>query len=353
MNKIFKYIILIITTFLLLFSNINFSFAHAALPDELMDFVEANPDATQSEFDIFILENYWLEMLNSFYWQQVVSSWFQEYLAWISEWIVIKDKDTYAGWESTSVSVSLTPDEVRAIQEEDSKALENSNSDGISFDPTSSEFEIINSNTLNNESQAIISAKYNKKSFLENAKIFIIIWVEHILSWLDHILFVLSLVLILSTTRKTLLMLTVFTIAHSLTILLAWSEILTLSSKIVEPIIAFSIAYTAITTVFCKHIPFFANFKNKLLIIFIFALFHGLWFAWGFTEMNIPEDNFISSLLFFNLWIEIWQIIVLLIVTPFLIFLSRFKKANDVWIKIIALTISFLSIFWVIQRIFF
>lgn len=269
-------------------------------------------------------------MIRWFYGQQIESEGFQEYLEKISTWIVVKE---------------ITP----AWEEYFQNNSEGSHEEDLNYQQGNN----FVTNDINAEAQAIISTKYNQLSFIESAKTFLIIWIEHILWGLDHILFVIALILVLPPIKHIISMLTVFTLAHSLTIILAWTKTLTLSPKIVEPIIALSIAYTVITTVFFKKNNFFNNYKKQLIIIFIFALFHWLGFAGGFTHINIPENNFISSLLFFNIWIELGQIIVVILTLPMLIWLSKYKNINDNIIKVSAIIISLLSIFWIIQRIFF
>jgi len=198
----------------------------------------------------------------------------------------------------------------------------------------------------------LLSPKEQNKTFFQNAKDFIVLGIEHILIGLDHILFVVSLVLVLLPWKKILSMVSVFTIAHSLTLILAGSNILTLSAKVVEPIIAFSIAYMAITTVFLKNIGFFQKLHGKIGTIFLFGLFHGLGFAGVFSDLKIPSDKYLSSLLFFNVGVEVGQILILIVVVPALIYLSRNEKVYDVFTKSVAAVISLLSIFWLIQRIF-
>ncbi len=78
------------------------------------------------------------------------------------------------------------------------------------------------------------------------------IGVGHILSGPDHILFVLSLLLVFISWKDILKLTGIFTIAHSITLILAGTGILVLSSRIVEPMIALSIAYVALTSVFLK-----------------------------------------------------------------------------------------------------
>lgn len=191
-----------------------------------------------------------------------------------------------------------------------------------------------------------------KQGFFHNGYDFLKIGIQHILDGPDHILFVLSLLLVFTSLRDILKLTAVFTIAHSITLILAGSNLLVLGSRIVEPLIALSIAYVAITTVFFKHISFFHSLLGKQVGIFIFGLFHGLGFAGLLSELGVPGERFISSLLSFNVGIEFGQIIIVAIALPFIL---RFHK--KLWygkiIKVAAAAISGLALFWFIQRIFF
>ena len=167
----------------------------------------------------------------------------------------------------------------------------------------------------------------------------------------DHVLFVLSLLLIYTTFRREVLLLTVFTLAHSISLIVAGTGILTLSSRVVEPIVALSITYMAITSVFLKHIKMFGGHGNKVSTVFIFGLFHGLGFAGLLKDIQVPDERFISSLLSFNVGIEFGQFAIVAAVLPF-IYLFRNKKWYPKAVKVVAVTIATVGLFWGFQRIF-
>lgn len=192
--------------------------------------------------------------------------------------------------------------------------------------------------------------KGEQKGFWENVWDFIKLGVEHILIGPDHILFVLSLLLVVLSWRDILKMTGTFTVAHSLTFIIAGSGFFTLSASIVEPLIALSIAYVAITTVFLKHKPFFASMKAKLGTVFFFGLFHGLGFAGLLQDLQIPQNKFISSLISFNVGIEFGQLIIIAICFPVL-YLLRKKSWYPRMIQLIAAVIAAIGLFWCVQRI--
>ncbi len=190
----------------------------------------------------------------------------------------------------------------------------------------------------------------NKTSLIDNMYDFFKLWVWHILSGPDHILFVLSLLLVFVSWKEILKLTWVFTIAHSITLILAGTGILILSSRIVEPMIALSIAYVAFTSVFLRSWWFFGNNKSKMFAIFFFGLFHGLWFAWLLQEINVPQDKFISSLLAFNLGIEWGQLIIVGLAFPFIYFFSG-KKWYPTLVKIFSTIIIIIALYWFVERL--
>lgn len=191
-------------------------------------------------------------------------------------------------------------------------------------------------------------------NFFDNTLDFIKIGIDHILSGPDHLLFLLSLLLIFVSFQHILKLTTTFTIAHSITIISAGVGIVTLNPRITEPIIAFSIAYIAFTSVFLstyfKNSIFSEQGKSKIAIVFFFGLFHGLGFAGLLKEIRIPDDRYLSSLISFNIGIEIGQMLFVLFLLPF-IYLFRDKPWYDIVIKIIALGVTILGVYWGIQRI--
>ncbi|WP_246079488.1 HupE/UreJ family protein [Paenibacillus piri] len=150
--------------------------------------------------------------------------------------------------------------------------------------------------------------KIGETSFLMKAKQFLLLGLEHIFTGYDHILFVISLLFGSRTVRHILSLVTAFTIAHSLTLVLATFEIISLPSKLVESAIALSIIYVALQNIFNQ------DSKHHPLIAFGFGLIHGFGFAGILTEMRLDGAHLATSLLFFNVGIELGQIIIVSLV---------------------------------------
>jgi hypothetical protein len=198
--------------------------------------------------------------------------------------------------------------------------------------------------------QAIIDVVNQDTSFFDNAFDFMKLGVEHILDGPDHILFVLSLLLVFISFKTILKYTSTFTVAHSITLILAGSGALVLSSQIVEPIIALSIAVVAISTVFFAGNKYLGKERAKLGIIFFFGLFHGLGFAGLLEEIAVPDDKFLSSLISFNIGVEIGQLIIVALALPF-IYLLKDKSWYPTAVKVFALLIASIAVFWFFERI--
>ena len=198
--------------------------------------------------------------------------------------------------------------------------------------------------------QNVIDIVNQKTSFLDNTYDFMKLGLRHILSGSDHILFVLSLLLVFAGIRNILKFTATFTVAHSITLILAGSGILTLSSGIVEPVIALSIAVVALTSVFLRNNKYFGDIRSKLGVIFFFGLFHGLGFAGLLKEIQVPPDKFLYSLVSFNIGIELGQLVIVAMALP-AIYLFHNKKYYPHVIKLLALIIAAIALTWMVQRI--
>ncbi|MFM7742828.1 MAG: HupE/UreJ family protein [Verrucomicrobiota bacterium] len=171
---------------------------------------------------------------------------------------------------------------------------------------------------------------------------------EHILpEGLDHILFVLGLFLLCRAWMPILIQVTTFTAAHTITLALATLGYVTVDPKIVEPVIAASIAIVALENIFR---PTFGKFR--LLMVFVFGLIHGLGFAQRLIDERIPEGSVVSSLLGFNLGVELGQLAVIALAFAATFWIKDEDKYRR-WIVIPAsVLIALAGIFWAIQRLY-
>jgi len=131
----------------------------------------------------------------------------------------------------------------------------------------------------------------------------------HILPWgMDHILFILGLFLMSQWLRPLLWQVTMFTLAHSITLSLAALGYINLPSALVEPLIALSITYVAVENLIHSKLG-----RTRLAVVFGFGLLHGLGFAAMLVEFGLPTDRYWLALLGFNLGVEVGQVSILLL----------------------------------------
>lgn len=169
---------------------------------------------------------------------------------------------------------------------------------------------------------------------------------EHIVpKGLDHIVFVLGLFFSSLMLASLLWQVTAFTVAHSITLGMASVGWIYAPGDIVEPLIALSIVWIAIENCLFRQT---ANWR--VLVVFGFGLLHGLGFASVLGEYGLPKSDFISSLLAFNIGVELGQLSVIL--AAFI--LSGWFRRKDWYRKAIQIPISLLiggiGLYWLVER---
>ena len=184
----------------------------------------------------------------------------------------------------------------------------------------------------------------------EVARQYLILGFTHIVpKGLDHILFVLGIFLLSSRIRPILAQVTSFTVAHSITLALAMYGLLSVSPRIVEPMIAVSIAYVAIENIFVREVS-----AARVFVVFAFGLLHGMGFAGVLRELGLPRSQFVTALLTFNLGVEAGQLTV--IAAAFLL-VARWCRHKPWYRKRFVIpasaAIAATGVFWTIQRVFF
>jgi hydrogenase/urease accessory protein HupE len=138
---------------------------------------------------------------------------------------------------------------------------------------------------------------------------YIVVGFEHILpKGLDHILFVVGVFLLTPAWRAIAIQVTLFTLAHSITLALSVNGVLSVSAAIVEPLIALSIVVVCVENYFTDRLT-----KWRIATVFIFGLLHGLGFARVLGAVGLDSENFVIALLGFNLGVEIGQLLIIAI----------------------------------------
>ena len=136
---------------------------------------------------------------------------------------------------------------------------------------------------------------------------YLLLGFEHILPHgPDHILFVLGIFLLTTKLRPIVTQVTAFTVAHSVTLGLTMYGVISLPSRIVEPLIALSIVYVAIENIVTPRLT-----PWRLLLVFAFGLLHGMGFAEALRELELPRSEVIPALVSFNVGIELAQLTII------------------------------------------
>ena len=194
-------------------------------------------------------------------------------------------------------------------------------------------------------------------SLLTIAKSYFPIGFEHIVFGFDHLLFLAVLLLLPMGVRAMLILITTFTIAHSLTLALAVLNVVTLPPALVESVIAFSIVYMSIETIWLLRQGIASTFTTitesslarRAAVTAIFGLLHGFGFSFLLQQLDLGEQ-LLSSLLFFNLGVEAGQILIMAIVFPLILYLfKRYPRAT--WAQYAALFIGAIGLFWLVERV--
>ena len=164
---------------------------------------------------------------------------------------------------------------------------------------------------------------------------------------LDHALFVIGLFLLSTRVRALLWQISAFTAAHTITLALAGAGIITLSSTIVEPLIALSITYVAIENLLTDRMT-----SWRPTIVFCFGLLHGLGFAGALSDLGLPTNQFLISLLAFNTGVEIGQLTILMAVFLLIGWAQHRRWYRPRVSMPCSLAIALVGLYWFLKRIF-
>ena len=176
--------------------------------------------------------------------------------------------------------------------------------------------------------------------------------VTHILLGFDHLLFVFALLLIVKSMRRLLFTITAFTLAHSLTMIIATLGIVSIPQAPVEAIIALSILFLAMEIIHEKQGKVGLTSSYPWLIAFIFGLLHGFGFAGALAEIGLPQQAITLALLFFNIGVELGQLMFVATVVLVVLALRRLNAPNllNILQTVLVYIIGGLSAFWLIER---
>jgi hydrogenase/urease accessory protein HupE len=206
-------------------------------------------------------------------------------------------------------------------------------------------------------SQMIVDAKHPGLEYFAGSrqgvwavvKKFIPAGVHHILIGPDHLLFLVGLLLLGGSTRQLLVVVTSFTVAHSITLSLAALNIVTPPARIIEPAIALSIVYVGADNILAK-----GGRDVRGWIAFTFGFIHGFGFANVLREMDLPRRALGWSLFSFNIGVEIGQLfVVVLVATAFTMLRQRSEWSRRHLAFAGSIVVIAAGTFWFVQRVFF
>src|SRR6185437_15297112 len=178
---------------------------------------------------------------------------------------------------------------------------------------------------------------------------FVAAGIHHILIGPDHLLFLVGLLLLGGSIRRLLVVITSFTLAHSITLSIAALNLFSPPSRLVEPLIALSIVYVGADNLLIR-----GGRDTRAWIAFAFGLVHGFGFASVLREMDLPARALGWSLFSFNVGVEIGQLLVVVLVASAL---AGLRHRSELAGRRIAFAGSIVVIlagaFWFVQRVFF
>ncbi|MGI8329543.1 HupE/UreJ family protein [Actinomadura scrupuli] len=207
-----------------------------------------------------------------------------------------------------------------------------------------------------------------KQAWTERFWEFFRLGAEHLLTGIDHILFLLALIAGSRRLREILLAATTFTLAHSVTFVLAALGLVQVPASFVEPVIALSIAVVAgwhlwriwrrrshatdLEAAGGGHLSLDRAGWTRLAVVFCFGLVHGLGFASALGIDQAWSWTLLWSLLVFNVGIEVVQLSIVIAVFPLLALLRHRRPAAGLWTTgTIAAAVSVMGLVWFVQRV--
>jgi hydrogenase/urease accessory protein HupE len=178
-----------------------------------------------------------------------------------------------------------------------------------------------------------------------------VVWgMKHIFIGFDHLAFLLALLLGARRLREIVLVVTSFTIAHSLTLLLAALEIVSVPSRLTESMIAASIVYVAVENLAVKRTD------HRWVLSFLFGLVHGLGFSTVLRGYLEGFDSILLPVVSFNVGVELGQLAVLAVVFPLMEGLRRRREAEPgakPWPFVAgSAVVGLFGLAWMVDRVF-
>ena len=176
----------------------------------------------------------------------------------------------------------------------------------------------------------------------------------HIFAGYDHVAFLLALLLWARGVWAVVKVVTAFTLSHSIALLLAALDLVSLPSGLVEPLIAASVVAVALENFFDRRI------ERRWRVAFFLGFIHGFGFAGALRAIGLPQDALPVALAFFNIGVEIGQVAIVAIVVPLLLGIDRLSARaptaparRPALVYAVSALIAGLGGYWLIERTLF
>jgi hydrogenase/urease accessory protein HupE len=180
---------------------------------------------------------------------------------------------------------------------------------------------------------------------------FLRLGVTHIWTGYDHLLFLLGLLVVCRSFRSMIVIISSFTVAHSITLALATLDLVHLPGRLVESIIAGSILYVGVENLWRRG----AEPKGRWAVTFVFGLVHGLGFAGVLRTLGVGTNGagIALPLFAFNLGVELGQIAIAAVLLPLVLQLRRSPAFLHRGIPVLSGLVAALGLYWLLDRAFF
>lgn len=203
---------------------------------------------------------------------------------------------------------------------------------------------------LSPESPAVTLA--GARRFWRVAGAYLNLGVEHILLGIDHLLFVAALMMLVGSWRRLVGTVTAFTLAHSITLAGATLGFLTAPRGFIEAAIALSIVFVAGEVVHHRRGKASLTAQQPWLVAFAFGLLHGFGFAGALHEVGLPAHAIPAALLFFNVGVEVGQILFIAVLAGLVAGWRRWAAPPSGWsLALPAYAIGTIAAFWTVERV--
>lgn len=185
-------------------------------------------------------------------------------------------------------------------------------------------------------------------SAAETFTAFLRLGIEHILLGVDHLLFLAGLLIVAREWRQLVVVITMFTAAHSLTLGLAAFNVVNLPGRVTEPLIAASILFVGVENILRRGEP-----RARWAVTFLFGLIHGFGFASVLRELGLgAQGQGIALPLFsFNLGVEIGQLAMAAVAVPLLWMVAERPAYRTRWQPVLSGVVALAGAYWLVLRL--